>query len=219
MNQIYLRRSIVLMPLLALPASAQQPPTPVAREIPGSPAENPTVVDPPHPRRAGLFCWRQRHAECKSRLQEKVLGYPEEFNEWPLGSSLYACGRREVANSAAARQILNHYDFVGDTTELNVRGRDKLESIAAQLPTNFAPVYIERTPWAPEVAEARRLMVMNKLAEGPFPVPPERIIVAPAPSRGISGVEAIIVNTNRLNSLEERGTGINVNNRMAVPRF
>jgi hypothetical protein len=151
----------------------------------------------PEPVRPGLFGWRRKHAEHKRHMQEKVLGYPEEFNEWPLGRSLYAMGRTEVANGAAARLILNHYDFVGQTTELNQRGRDKLAAIAARLPATFDPVIVERTPWAPQLGEMRRSAIVGQLAQGSFAVPPERVVVGPAIAVGLRGVEAQVVNANR----------------------
>jgi len=222
MDWMRLPRSLVLVPVLALPAWAQEP-----LRVPGPPGSGPmmnpdansVVPSLSTPTRPGLFGWRRRHAEWKSHLQEKALGYPEEFNEWPLGWALYSHGRTEVANGAAAGLVLNHYDFIGETTEMNYRGQDKLAAIAAKLPTCFAPLIIERTPWAPEIAEARRLAIVNKLAEGPFPVPAERVVVEPAVARGISGIEAFIVNTNRINSLQERGSAsVGFTGRMAIPR-
>lgn len=210
MDWTHLPRSLIIVPVLALPASAQQSPLVTAPPAGGfvvMPEARPGPVPvPPPPNRPGLFNWRQRHAVHKSHLQEKVLGYPEEFNEWPLGRSLYALNQTQVANGAAARMILNHCDFVGDTTELNYRGRDKLAAIAAQLPSTFNPVIIERTPWAPEVAEARRLIIVERLVRGPFPVPAERVVIAPAIARGLSGAEAVIVDTNRLSSFASGGT-------------
>src|SRR5262245_29498500 len=45
-------------------------------------------------------CHGRRH---KARCQAKFLGYPEEFNEWPLGWSLYTNNNIQVANGYAAR--------------------------------------------------------------------------------------------------------------------
>ena len=39
--------------------------------------------------RHGVSRWWWHKTQCKRKLQEHALGYPEEFNEWPLGRSLY----------------------------------------------------------------------------------------------------------------------------------
>lgn len=151
----------------------------------------------PPPGRPGLLGWRRRHAARKRHLQEAFLGYPEEFNEWPLGGALYAHGRTQVANGAAARLIFNDYDFVGETAELNYRGQDKLTAVAARLPGSFDPVIIERTPWAPGVDQRRRVAILNQLSTGTFPVPSERVVVGPAIAQGLRGQEAVLVNSYR----------------------
>ena len=69
--------------------------------------------------RHGLSRWWWHKTQCKRSLQECALGFPEEFNEWPLGSALYAHGRTEVANGDAARMVFYHYDFVEGTGQLN----------------------------------------------------------------------------------------------------
>jgi hypothetical protein len=121
---------------------------------------------------------------------------------------MYDLSRTEVANGLAARLILNHYDFVGDTAELNQRGQDKLAAIAAQLPSTFAPVIVERTPWAPNVAEIRRRAIVAKLAQGTFPVPAERVLVERPIARGLTGVESILAETTRLSSFANGGTNV-----------
>ena len=85
--------------------------------------------------RHGLSRWRWHRTQCKRHLQEHFLGYAEEFNEWPLGEALYAHARTQAANGLAARMVFYHYDFVDGTSQLNVRGRDKLAAVAATLPT------------------------------------------------------------------------------------
>jgi hypothetical protein len=215
MDRIHLRRAVALGFLVALPAAAQdnpaivRPPSSPMVLVPGGglvPA--PVTEDAPATARPGLFGWRRRHAERKRHLQEKVLGYPEEFNEWPLGQALYGLGRTQVANGAAARMIFNHYDFVGDTDELNTRGRDKLGAVISLLPSSFAPVIVERTPWAPSVAESRRLAILGKLADGQFPVPAERVVVGPAVAEGLSGREAVLVNQSRQTLFYGDGGGV-----------
>lgn len=205
--------------LLALPAMAQDdvpmgpaPPPGVGAfppgEAPFAPPEEALEAPPcTCPARPGLFGWRRRHAQCKRHLQDKVLGYPEEFNEWPLGRALYAHGRTQVGNAEVSRLIFNDYDFVPETSELNYRGRDKLAAITAQLPSTFAPVIIERTPWAPGLDESRRLAILSQMASGPFPVPAERVLIGPPIARGLLGQDAAIINRNRLGQIGSGGLG------------
>lgn len=204
---------------LAIPARAQDigpmDPAPPGMGMGAFPPGEPPFAPPEAheappctcPARPGLFGWRRRHAQCKRHLQDKVLGYPEEFNEWPLGRALYAHGRTQVGNAEVSRLIFNDYDFVQETSELNYRGRDKLAVITAQLPATFAPVIIERTPWAPGLDESRRLTILSQMATGPFPIPAERVLVGPPIARGLLGQEAWITNRNRLGQIGSGGLG------------
>jgi len=133
---------------------------------------------------------------CRARLQDCFLGYPGEFSAPPLGQFLYEHGKTQVANGTAARMTLYHYDFVEGRNALNQRGKDQLAKIAALLPHNFFPVVVERTPEAPDLAEARRLLVLNELARSSFPIPRERVMVGVPMAEGLSGVEAEIVYRN-----------------------
>jgi hypothetical protein len=122
--------------------------------VPGGPVDSPTFAGPPAGTctcgdRHGLSRWRWHRTQCKRLLQEHLLGYAEEFNEWPLGACVDAQARTQATNGLAARMVFYHYDFEEGTSQLNVRGRDKLAAVAATLPTTFLPVVVERTPRAP----------------------------------------------------------------------
>jgi hypothetical protein len=138
-------------------------------------------------------------------LQAQGLGYPEEFNEWVFGRSVYANEKTQVTNATAAQMIFYDYDFVGDTAELNLRGRDKLAAIGPQLASNFFPLVIERTPRVPGLDEARRVAVFNRLAGGPFRIPAERVVIGPPIAFGRMGIEAILVDRNRAGSVASGG--------------
>src|SRR5262249_56057796 len=113
--------------------------------------------------------------------QAHLFGWPSEFKRPPLGQSVYDNYQVQVANGDAARMVLYDYDFVGCGAHLNLKGKDRLGQIAAMLPSNFFPIVIERTPANPALAEARRLEVLSLLAQGPFPIPPERLGIPPPP--------------------------------------
>ena len=143
------------LPTPTLPASVTEPVS-----LAGPFDTPPTAVVPPGTctcgNRHGLSRWRWHRTQCKQYLQEHFLGYAEEFNEWPLGESLYAHFRSQAANGMAARMVFYHYDFEEGTSRLNVRGRDKLAAVAASLPTTFFPVVIEHTPKEPGLDQSRR---------------------------------------------------------------
>jgi hypothetical protein len=139
-------------------------------------------------------CW-DRAVHC---LRAHLLGFADEFEAPPLGASVHALGRTQVANGDAARMILYRADFVEGGSALTPRGKDHLAKIAALLPTSFSPLLIERSPCAPELDAARRLAVLNELSHCTFPVPTERIVVGPPTARGLDGEEAALIYWNFL---------------------
>ena len=155
--------------------------------------------------RRGLSRWRYHRTHCKRHLQDKFLGYAEEFNEWPLGEAAYAHARTQVANGQAARMVFYHYDFVDGTPQLNTRGRDKLAAVAATLPTNFFPIVVERTPKEPGLDESRRQIVVAALARGSFPIPAERVMIGPSHPEGLSGIEGLAIFGNQLGGIQSGG--------------
>jgi hypothetical protein len=180
--------------------------------LPASPGDSPPSAAPPSGTctcgdRRGLSRWRWHRAQCKRHLQENVIGYAEEFNEWPLGESLYAQGRTQVANGLAARMVFYHYDFEEGTSRLNLRGRDKLATVAASLPSTFYPVVVERTPATPGLDASRRSALLNQFAQGTFPVPAERVVIGPGIAHGMTGVESMVIYGRQLSNLGTGGTG------------
>ncbi len=129
-------------------------------------------------------------------MQSHLCGFRSEFQRPPLGYFQYLHGQTEVANGTAVFMTLYHYDFVDGSDKLNLHGRDQLAKIAALLPKNFFPIVIERTPKAPALAEARRVAVLNELAHGPFPIPPQRVVIGPSLGDDLRGVEAQVFNFN-----------------------
>jgi hypothetical protein len=127
------------------------------------------------------------------------------YQEVPLGASLYAMGKTMAGNGEAAMMVLHLFDFVDSQAQLTLRGQDQLAKIAALLIHNQAPIVIERTPCAPALAEARRMVVLGELARAGALIPPERVIIGPSLSFGLSGPESVLVYGNLLNQVLTRG--------------
>jgi len=179
--------------------------------LPAGPLDSPPTAVPPAGtcscgNRHGLSRWRWHRAHCKRYLEEHFLGYAEEFNEWPLGEALYAHGRTQAANGLAARMVFYQCDFVDGTSQLNGRGRDKLATVAAKLPTTFFPVVVERTS-EPGLDQSRRSVLLTQLAQGPFPVPAERVVIGPSIAYGMAGFEAVnVIYPRQLSNLASGGS-------------
>jgi hypothetical protein len=141
---------------------------------------------------------------CLYWLQDCFLGYPEEFKAPPLGHWVYAAYKTHVANADAARMVLYRYDFLDGSDVLNPRGKERLAQIAALLPRNFSPVVVEGG-CGPALDEARRLAVLGFLGQGPFPVPPERVVVGGPLAVPLSGPEAVLVYRNLIFQTQRQG--------------
>lgn len=203
--------------LIGFEAGAQPPidlpPLPDAPEIAVDPAAEPVVEAPPLQADGGCTPGRCTHRlafsrrRCKRRLQEAFLGFPEEFERPPLGAMVYAANGAAVGNAEAAAMILRPFDFRSGTARLNLRGGDKIRDIQRRLPVCFAPVIIERTR-DPALDESRRAAVLTALAEGLFPIPPERVLIGPSISRGVSGEEGLLMHGTELQRVELTGPRI-----------
>jgi hypothetical protein len=193
------------LPALAPPA----PPVGLETVAPGM-ADAPTGV-PGAPNcscgdRHGFARWRWHRTQCKRHLQDHFLGYPEEFNEWPLGYAVYANARTQVQNAQTGNLVFYHYDFVDGTSQLNLRGQDKLAKLGLYLPTTFSPIVVERTPKEAGLDESRRLALVSALGRGSFPVPGERIVIGPPfATSGINGQESLAIYGNELNGIRAGG--------------
>jgi hypothetical protein len=174
------------------PVWAQTPLDPVALE----------KLDKPGFIRKKLQSWHWR------RFQGKFYGYPEEFQPRPLGAALYENGKVMVANAAAARLVLYHYDFVEGTAKLTPRGEDQLIKFTAQLSVSPYPLIIQRTIDDPPLAEKRRYAVLAWLAQSPCPLTSDRVLVGVPTPYGLSGTDAQIIAGNGIQRTQSYGPPI-----------
>jgi hypothetical protein len=152
----------------------------------------------------GASTWQR----CKEKLQACFVGYPEEFIAPPLGYFVGLHIQAQVASGEAARMVLHDFDFIDGSDRLNLRGNDQLVKISCMLPRNFFPIIIERTPNRPGLAEARRAAVINTLAQGNFPVPPERVIVGTSIAPDLRGADAELINKSYIKQIETSGQAL-----------
>jgi hypothetical protein len=180
--------------IVALSAEKGEPAAPERTELLPGPACLPQAGASPGQPVEPPALWQR----FKNGLHRCFIGYPDEFMAPPLGDSLYAHGKTEVANGEAARMVLYDYDFIQGGDQLNLRGRQQLAKMMALLPCNFFPIVIQEKPDIPPLNGARRRAVLNELARYPFPVPAERVVVGRPIANGLRGEEAEIISSNRL---------------------
>ena len=122
--------------------------------------------------------WHQHHG----------LPIPETL---PLGSTVRAHYHTMQTNAEASDFILHRHDFVGSTAELTPAGRDRILEIAARARSAPFPVVVERVcnNANPELDNHRRQIVAAVLTDLGIPEAKQRVVVAPAYSRGVTSWE------------------------------
>jgi hypothetical protein len=105
--------------------------------------------------------------------------------------------------------VFYQYDFIDGTPQLNLRGRDKLAKMVPMLPATFNPVVVERTPSTPGLDEQRRTGLLAQLSGTRFSIPPERVVIGPPISAGLTGFEAVFIYGRQIGAIQA-GTGAGV---------
>ena len=141
--------------------------------------------------------------KCRVHPKVDLSSLPNPFQEMPLGLQLNETMSTQVRNYENTRQIFYHYDFIDNSAELNHAGKAKLARISQNAFANFAPIVVESTPRQPGVDHARRLQLVQVISNNGIPIPAERIIVAGAVNRGITGPDAIILYNRSLSDLQQ----------------
>ena len=170
-----------------------------------SPASRATAC-PEYEESGGMFDrWHEKCALWKAEQQYKWWGYPEEFEELPLGMHLEAARNVQIAKGQAARMVLYDYDFVEGSDKLNSRGQRQLYKIGTLMACNGSPIIVEWGQDTPKLDQARRLMVMGMLSSNGFAVSPERVQVGSPLAVGLRGVEATIIQQRQLSNTSSGG--------------
>lgn len=146
-----------------------------------------------------------RYDRFKQRCQAKYWGYPEEFCEPPLGTTLMGYQITQIANGQAARMALYQYDFLPASEQLNSRGQVQLARMAMWLTTNDFPIFVEPTSRDPELDELRRQAVWLELSGKYLSIPSERVQIGCPNVRGLDADDALRIDRNRLDLTANRG--------------
>jgi hypothetical protein len=179
--------------LLALPPAQAQ-----------TPEEAP--VQPPVCNRRGPL-HRMFHRSAHT-LQDKMIGYPENFVEPPLGHYINEQFTVQVAKADPHRFTLYHTDFLPGTNLFSPIGASRFNIMAAKMPGWVGPITVEWTPEQPELAQSRRQAIVDTFQRAGQPILADRVVVAPSSYPGAMGVEA----ANNFTNTVTRG-------QMAAPMF
>lgn len=123
-------------------------------------------------------------------LKDKLIGYPEQFVEPPLGFFVYESIGQMKARAENHQFTLYRSDFIDGTTSLSPMGAQRLSLMAARLPCWLGPVVVEWTPDRPGLADARRNALVATLQGAGLPIVPERVVVGPSIYPGMLGTDA-----------------------------
>ncbi len=214
--------ALVPEPYYVPPQPAVMPPLP---SVSGPPA---TVVVDDNQSVSGQRCTGECHGTCsrhcvpmrhrlqawwackKACLQETHWGYPEEFEERPLGACVWAAQKTQVVNGMHAQMVLYHYDFhegpTPATATLNPHGLRRLHEMVVMLQSNLWPVVIQPTG-NPLLDSARRDRILELLREQTGAVPEEWVVVREPHPVGLSGEEAVAIYWNLLQQTKSGGAG------------
>jgi hypothetical protein len=175
--------------LLAATAWAQ-PPAP-------APAPTATVVPVP-----GVYCTNGQGGammggglgnafqHAGQALQDGLIGYPEEFNEPPVGFFIHETYKVMSAKADPHRFTLYKTDFLPGTNLFSPVGATRFNLMAARVTRWPGAILIEWSPDEPGLAEARRAAVVSLFERAHIPVTADRVVIAPSPFPGLLGVDA-----------------------------
>lgn len=165
-----------VLSLVGLAAWAQDPMPPTG------------YAPPPQTRRAGPIHRAFHHTF--HTVQDKFIGYPEEFAIPPFGTAVNEPFLMMKAKADVHSFMLYRSDFLDGTNTLAPDGAQRLSRMASKLPGWLGPLVIEWTPDDPALARERQKAVLAALQSAGLQIGPERIIVGPSPYPGRIGTDA-----------------------------
>jgi hypothetical protein len=117
----------------------------------------------------------------------------------------------QICAGLKARMVLYQYDFCDasacDGYKLSPKGVLRLADLARMLPaTNFQPIMIEASFQNPQLDARRRNFVLQTLNQLNVPVPEQLVVVGTPDARGMSGSDALLLNSNLYYDTHARGS-------------
>jgi hypothetical protein len=123
-------------------------------------------------------------------VQDKFVGYPENFVEPPVGHYLTEQLTVQVGKADTHRFTLYRSDFLPGTTSFSPVGASRYNIMATRMPAWPGPIVVEWTPEQPALAAARRDAIVRTMAESGQPILADRVVIGPSPYPGAMGVDA-----------------------------
>jgi hypothetical protein len=168
-----------------------------AATLPVPPPSCAYCTDPcPACRSSGPLLQRRWRERWKPLMQETHWGYCEYFEPTPFGSQVHEAIARQLAKAYRERLVLYQVDFLAaddpHPEQLTDRGRRELARILQDMQIVPGMILIEHSRTDPDLDRQRRAYVQHLLETLGSGVPPEAVIVGPAPG-GLSGLEALAV--------------------------
>jgi hypothetical protein len=176
---------------------------------PATSARAQTPVDPAAPAPACTKTGRLHRLfhHTAHTVQDKFIGYPDNFVEPPLGNYVGEQLAVQVAKADPHRFTLYRTDFLPGTNLFSPIGASRYNIMATRMPGWVGPITIEWTPDEPDLAEMRRLAIVDTLLKSGQPALAQRVIIAPSTYPGAMGVEAINNFTNTVTRAQMAATG------------
>jgi hypothetical protein len=124
-------------------------------------------------------------------LQDKFVGYPQNFVEPPLGFYVSEQFAVQVGKADTHRFTLYRSDFLPGTNLFSPVGASRYNIMASRIPGWLGPITIEWTPEQPDLAQARRQAIVETLNKAGQLAAADRVVIAPSPYPGAIGIEAM----------------------------
>ena len=148
--------------------------------------------------------------EKKACLQYSHWGYPEEFEERPLGQCVCAHLKTQITNGLVGEMALYRYDFRNepdaDSSQLNRHGKRRLLEFVELFQCDIHPLVIESAEDDPQLDAARRAHVVAFLQEWMGEIPEQWVVVGRPTPRGLRYEEGVDVYGNMLQNTRTRGS-------------
>lgn len=124
-------------------------------------------------------------------VHDKLIGYPENFIEPPLGFYVREQFALQTAKADPHRFTLYKSDFLPGTNRFSPTGASRFNLMFTRVPGWLGPIIVEWSPDQPGLAESRRQAVLATFQRAGQPILPERVVIGPSPYPGAMGVESV----------------------------